>query len=98
MFKRRSRLDVIYSILKSVTKRNRAVTITRILYQSNMSHSQLKSYLDFLSRNELIRSRAIDKKLVYGITDRGEEFMREYEDLRSLLTDQKDSRPRGLHP
>ena len=85
MFARRSRMDIIYSILKVIGEHNPGALPTHILYKSNLSHVLFKSYLEILLKNGLIRARKIGKKLVYNITDKGEQFIRTYESMRSTL-------------
>ena len=85
MTKRRSKTDIIYSILRTVTKYNPGALKTRILYQSNLSHPQLTNYLDLLLETGLVTAKTIGQKRVYDITDKGEEFIHTYERMRSIL-------------
>ena len=85
MFARRSRIDIIYSILKIIGEHNPGALPTHIVYKSNLSHVLFKSYLEVLLKNELIRARTIGRKILYDITDKGKDFTRTYERMRSIL-------------
>lgn len=85
VFTKRGRLDIIHSILVTVRRDNPGALKTHILYKSNLSHSLLNRYLDFIVDNGMVKTRKIRKKLVYEITDKGREFLRAYEDLRIII-------------
>ena len=85
MSKRRGRMDIVYSILRTVARHNPGARITRILYQSNLSHPQLRNYLDLLLKSGLVTAKTIGQKTLYDITDKGEEFIHTYERMRSIL-------------
>ena len=86
--KRRSRTDIIYSILSTVSRYNPGALPTYIIYRSNLSYDLFKSYLEVLLKSELIREKRVGGKLVYDMTGKGEEFMRTYERMRDLLIGQ----------
>ncbi|MDH5440189.1 MAG: hypothetical protein OEZ48_08170 [Candidatus Bathyarchaeota archaeon] len=85
MSKRRSRMDIIHSILKTIREDSVGAYKTRILYRSNLSHLVLNRYLDFIMGNELVKTERIGEKPVYCITDKGREFIKTYEKMRSTL-------------
>ena len=78
-FVRRSRLEIIYTILSLC--RNAGAKKTRIMYRSNLSFNQLEKYLETLTSLGLL---ATDKG-VYRLTEKGNEFLREFQDLKRLL-------------
>ena len=64
---RRSSIDIIAEILR-LGEANK----TKIMYQVNMSHTQMQSYLQYLTeRSFLERHRNGKGQLVYGPTDAG---------------------------
>jgi len=81
-------MDIIYSVLMAVRRSNPAALPTHIMYRSNLSYQLLGSYLEFLLVNGLIRSKTIDGKQLYDITDKGQQFIGTYERLRSILESQ----------
>jgi predicted transcriptional regulator len=86
MAKRRSRMDIINSILRSIREHRVGAYKTQILYRSNLSHSLLNRYLDFVIENELVKTKKTDMRSVYYVTEKGEEFIRTYEEMRSTFS------------
>jgi len=82
--RRRSELDIISEILK--LSRNGAKK-TEILYQGNLSYSQLQSYLLFLLEKNILEEKIVSKNngnsKVYKITKKGDELL---EDIGKTLS------------
>jgi predicted transcriptional regulator len=81
----RGRLDIIADILEASSCETRK---TYLMYRCNMSFKQLKYYLDFLLRKQLLHTVAEDLDPNFGlfkITDKGREFLRVYKGLKSLV-------------
>jgi len=81
----RGRLDIIADILEASYYETRK---TYLMYRCNMSFKQLKYYLDFLLRKELLLSVAKDVSPNLGlfkITDKGKEFLKTYKGLKALV-------------
>lgn len=62
---------------------------TRIMYQTNLSYVQLKTYLAFLSAQGLI-ARDSDE---FQTTSKGQRFLEAYSSLKTLLEGQESRRP-----
>jgi predicted transcriptional regulator len=80
---KRSRLDIIAAILTVAT--NDWTGITKILYGANLDFRQLKQYIAFLVRKELLRTSKTDRGTYYMTTSRGINFLKEYEKLLKQL-------------
>ena len=78
-------MDIIHSILKAIGEHGRGARKTRILYRSNLSHPLLSKYLDFVTEYGLVKTEKSNEKLVYYVENRGREFIRTYEQMRSIL-------------
>jgi len=52
---RRNKLNIIYDILGVIQKRGE-IKKTHIMYQANLSHNQMKLYLDELYKKNLLRT------------------------------------------
>jgi len=78
---RRSRMDIICTILKAIGDSDRGARKTYILYRSNLSHPMLNRYLDFILECGLVKA----EKSVYYIGEKGLEFIRAYERMRGIL-------------
>ena len=81
----RGRLDIIADILEASYCETRK---TYLMYSCNMSFKQLKYYLDFLLRKELLHTVAEDVNCnpgLFKITDKGKMFLKAYKGLKSLV-------------
>lgn len=79
----RSRLDIIAVILTVAT--NDWTGITKILYGANLNFKQLKQYIAFLVRKELLKTSKTDSGTYYMTTSRGIELLKEYKKLLTRL-------------
>jgi predicted transcriptional regulator len=82
--KRRSEIQIINDIL-SLSKKG--VKKTEILYQNNMSYSQLQTYLKFLLDKQIIRENIIinekgSSKRIYINTEKGNNL---FEEIQKIL-------------
>jgi predicted transcriptional regulator len=71
--KNRNKLDIIRDVLSIASVK---VKKTRIMYQANLSYTQLEKYLAALLSGGLVHC---DGDCVYLITQRGKEFLKAYE-------------------
>jgi predicted transcriptional regulator len=81
----RGRLDIIADILEASYCEARK---TYLMYRCNMSFKQLKYYLDFLLRKELLDTIAEDvnpNSGLFKITDKGKMFLDAYKGLKALV-------------
>jgi len=85
--KHRDRLDIIADILKAAN--GKPVRKTYLMYKCNLSFKQLKSYLNFMLKKELLQeivTHKSGKATVFQITQKGQTFLKTYRALRSFLT------------
>jgi len=82
--KRRSELDIINEILKLSRK---GAKKTEILYQGNLSYSQLQNYLLFLLEKNILEEQIVNKEngqsRIYKITKKGDDLL---EDIGKTLS------------
>jgi len=82
--RRRSELDIINEILKLSRK---GAKKTEILYQGNLSYSQLQNYLLFLLEKNILEEQIINKEngqsKIYKITKKGDDLL---EDIGKTLS------------
>ena len=82
-FLQRSRIDIMACILRNS---NAASRKTRLIYRCNLSLSQFNKYADCLTEGGLLRrSRGENGAEIYHTTEKGKEFLRDYERIRSIL-------------
>ncbi len=68
-------------ILDSVSS---GATKTKIMYRAYLSYAQLKDYLEFMEKNELVRYE--DGTQIYRITEKGIKLMRLCEEVGDMIT------------
>lgn len=74
---RRNRSEIIHDMLDSLSKNRGRLKPTRLLYKANLSHAQMKDYVEELERKNLIRLVQEKKAQYYEITDEGYKFLHE---------------------
>ncbi|MFH1585232.1 MAG: winged helix-turn-helix domain-containing protein [archaeon] len=79
---RRNRLNIIYDILKVIQAKGE-IKKTHIMYQANLSHSQMKQYLDELYEKSFIENTDSKKPLI-KITKKGKDFFQKYSQVREF--------------
>ena len=81
---RRSELEILADILR-LTKEG--VKKTQILYQVNLSYSQLKNYLSFLKEKNFLEEIEIEENQgkIYRINDKGLKLLENIENVFSYL-------------
>jgi len=77
----RTLYDIVYDMLFAISQSKKGLRRTRIMYYANLSHDQLKKYLDILLLNGFIE----DHEGFYQITNKGRSYMREYRILKGRL-------------
>ena len=81
----RGRLDIIADILDASCA---GVRKTHLMYHCNMSFRQLRYYLIFLLKRELlctVNEGANPSPGLFKITDKGKEFLKAYKSLKALM-------------
>jgi predicted transcriptional regulator len=73
---RRSRIDVICSILSAVE--NGPMKPTPLMYKSNLSHELFTKYMAELQVAKLIRKITVKNVTMYELTEEGQLYMKEY--------------------
>jgi predicted transcriptional regulator len=82
-FAKRGRLEIIREIL---TISRKPAKKTFILYRCNLSFSQLQKYLEYLISHNLLSNSKSDGKTFFLATEKGIEFLQEYERLNNLFS------------
>ena len=81
--KRRDRLYIIAEIL---TIAKEFCLKTQIMYRANLSFAQLKEYLSFLTKNNLLlKVKNENRRFVYKTSVKGEKYLEKYKDISVIL-------------
>ena len=81
---RRTKIEIIYDILKAIQDKQGIIKPTHLLYKSNLSHQKMKLYLKELIEKELITVKHDKKGKYYMISDNGLKFLVEYKKIREF--------------
>ena len=81
---KRTRIDIIEDMLSSIINKGGRIKPTHMMYKSNMSHSQMKSYLDDLVQKELVRKIKDGNYEYVIITNKGCEFVQKLKQMREF--------------
>ncbi|MBW2964486.1 DUF4364 family protein [Candidatus Woesearchaeota archaeon] len=82
MTTKRGRLEIIHDLLNAIQQKGGTIKPTHLLYKSNLSHKKMKEYVEELIRQEFIKEQSRNDKRVYSITDKGSEFLSEFQRIK----------------
>jgi predicted transcriptional regulator len=71
-------MRILADILQVIERERGNAKPTHILYGANLSHDRLMKYLMQLKELGLIKETVASDKTVYSLTDKGEEFLKEF--------------------
>ena len=84
MARKRTRIDIIGDMLASIANKGGKIKPTHLMYNSNLSHTQMSSYLDDLIEKQLVQKVERNKYEYIGITDKGYEFMNKLKEMKEF--------------
>ncbi len=71
-------------MLNIIRERGGSIKPTHLMYKANLSHKQMKSYLDDLMKKDLIQIGSSEKDNKIRITKAGVEFNMKYMQMKDL--------------
>jgi predicted transcriptional regulator len=88
MVKKRSKLEVIYDILKIIMLNKNSIKITPLIRRSNLSSDRFLQYLSELLEKDFVREMkdSNDGKLI-TLTDRGFKYIERYKTINSFISE-----------
>jgi len=79
----RTRVEILANILQVASNRTLK---THIMYRANLSHRQLEKYLSFLETNGMLEQALDDDGVIkFRVTQKGVDFLKDYQRLSSYL-------------
>jgi len=87
--RRRDKLCIIAEILEIAKEGSLK---TQIMYQANLSFTQLNDYLKFMLKTALLKKFAERGKVVYAATEKGLDFLQRHGELTELLKENEESK------
>jgi len=84
MARKRSRIDIIADMLASIQDKGGEIKPTHLMYKSNLSHEQMKVYLEELVSKELIGKVKKQSYEYLIITDKGHNFLQKLREMKEF--------------
>jgi predicted transcriptional regulator len=81
---KRTKIDIIYDMLRAIEDKGGKIIPTHLLYKSNLSHQRMKLYLDELKQKQMIAETHIKDKLFYELTDEGRKFLQNFKQMKQF--------------
>ncbi len=81
---RRTKMDIVYDMLKAIQDKGGSILPTHLLYKSNLSHGRLKQYIEELKVKALVAESERKGKTVFVLTEQGAKFLADYRQLREF--------------
>ncbi len=81
-FRRRTRLDIIASILDDCRQRNNK---THVMYHCNLSFKQFAGYLELLLKADLVLMENDRRNLMLKASGKGKRFLKAYDGMKKAL-------------
>jgi len=77
-------MDIIYDILSIVKERGGKIKPTHLMYKANLSHKQMKVYLEELMKAGFIERDIVENKIKIMLTKKGRDFFSKYNQMRAF--------------
>ena len=81
---KRTKIDIIEDMLSSILNKGGRIKPTHLMYKSNMSHGQMKTYLDDLLEKDFVKKVKDGNYDYVIITDKGNEFVQKLKQMREF--------------
>ncbi len=81
---KRSKLDIVYDMLRAIEEKGGKIIPTHLLYKSNLSHQRMKLYLDELKQRNLLVETHTKDKTYFELTDEGRKFVQNFKQMKEF--------------
>ncbi len=81
---KRTKIDIIYDMLRAIEEKGGKIIPTHLLYKSNLSHQRMKLYLDELKQRQMVVEAHVKDKLFYELTDEGRKFIQNFKRMKEF--------------
>lgn len=77
-------MEIISDMLAIVQEKGRGIKPTHLMYKANLSHKQMKGYLDELLKKNLVENQQSKTGKLISITKQGRDFLLQYNRMREF--------------
>ena len=81
---KRTKIDIIEDMLVSIIDKGGNIKPTHLMYRSNLSHGQMKSYLEELVSKDFIKKIDKNGREYLAITQKGYKFIQKLKEMREF--------------
>ncbi len=81
---KRSKLDIVYDMLRAIEEKGGKIIPTHLLYKSNLSHQRMKLYLEELKQRNLLVETHTKDKTYFELTDEGRKFVQNFKQMKEF--------------
>ena len=81
---KRTRVDIIGDMLSSIVSKGGQIKPTHLMYKSNMSHVQMKTYIDDLVQKDLVKKVKKGNFDYVIITDKGHGLLQKLREMKEF--------------
>lgn len=80
MERKRNHTQIVSDMLGIIQERRGKIKPTHLMYKANLSHVQMKKYLEEMKKKDLI----VKKNALIEITNKGREFVMKYSQIKEF--------------
>ncbi len=84
MQRKRSRLDIVYDMLLTIGNKGGRIKPTHLMYKANLSHTQMRLYLDELIQKNLVEEQAKDERKMLVLTEKGFALIQKFNQMKEF--------------
>jgi len=80
----RTRTDIIEDLLDAIQEKKGRIKQTHLMYKANLSHAQLKPYLEDIIAKGFIKKINEESNIYIILTERGEKFAHKLQEIKKF--------------
>ncbi len=77
-------MDIISDILRIIQEKKGKIKPTHLMYKANLSHGQMKLYLEELMKKKLVKKEESEDSNNILITKKGKDFFFQYKQMKEF--------------